>query len=418
MSCQLGEAFARSLPSIKDSVYNRLKQIEGELASLPELPRNVEHEVKRSLIQFLQHMKTAMAMKCTSFSSKWNTLNHNFQDCVFKMKPKCNVKDSETQTIDISSNDSEVTTPAPTPKRPRPSDSTMRNVTTPSKRQRQDVPTTPVKQEDVPMRSASRASSVVGSSAAGVIENPFTIFFNLGRSFMNIREIRDDILRKKRPGMPQHLVPDEVRDSLCLRAVEKWTFPLETYIKKTAELLEDTAHTALEESLGGLRQRLIFRECRHHLSAFITQQVASQRGLLTDMLNTEAYMIFVLNNDAFEDCKAKEMKELERVRGILRLKAMTYIDWNYATKALEKMTPEEKAWERKAFDTHLPKLSKDPYETEIGVAGFVRGYYMSMHSRYIGWSVFHIANLFDCSGCCSIRGRGGDECEFNPPPHI
>ncbi|KAI1760099.1 P-loop containing nucleoside triphosphate hydrolase protein [Hypoxylon sp. FL1150] len=383
LSHQLGDAFARNLPLIKDSIYSRMQLIERELTSLPELPRNVEHEVKKSLIQFLQHMKTTMAPKSTPFSSKWNTLNEQFRDCVKRMKPKCNVKDSETQTIDISSADSEAPTPAATPKRPRPSDSTMRNPTTPSKRQRQDAPSTPVKQEDVPMRGISRASSVVGTSVAESRDDPFTMYHHLGRSFMNIKEIRDDILRNKRPGMPQNLVPQEVRDALCQRAVEKWTYPLETYIKKTAEILENEARVALDQSLGGLRQRLIFRECERHLSSFIALHVASQRGHLTEMLNSEAYTIFVLNDEAFEAFKAAEMEELERMREILRQKAMTYIDWGYPIKSWDKMSRDEKLKERKMLDAHRSKLPSDPFATEIGVAGFVRGYYMMAAARFV-----------------------------------
>lgn len=44
ISAQLGDAFARSLPSIKTKVYNRLKDVERQLADLPELPSNVERE--------------------------------------------------------------------------------------------------------------------------------------------------------------------------------------------------------------------------------------------------------------------------------------------------------------------------------------------------------------------------------------
>jgi hypothetical protein len=44
ISVQLGDAFARSLPSIKTKVYNRLREIELQLSGLPELPSNVERK--------------------------------------------------------------------------------------------------------------------------------------------------------------------------------------------------------------------------------------------------------------------------------------------------------------------------------------------------------------------------------------
>lgn len=69
------------------------------------------------------------------------------------------------------------------------------------------------------------------------------------------------------------------------------------------------------------------------------------------------------------------------MRGILRLKALTLIDWNYKIHKLERMSEEEKTKERKMLDANLHKAGKDPYDTEIEVAGFVRGYYMSTTSR-------------------------------------
>ncbi|KAL7621792.1 hypothetical protein AAE478_007291 [Parahypoxylon ruwenzoriense] len=382
LSRQLGDAFARSLPSIKNMVHTRLKVIETELAGLPELPPNVEHEVKKSLFQFLGQMKSAI--KDTEFSSEWNTLNNQFQACIFRMKPTCRVKEPELQTIEVTDD-----MPIGTPKRPRPSDSTMRGSTTPSRRQRQDGMSTPVKQEDHVMSGISRASSVVGTTG-GEPRSPFIRFFNLGRCVMDIKDIHSEILRKKRPGMPRDLVPDEVRETLCMDAVKKWEGPLETYINKTAELLEKTATTVLEESLGVLRRRLIFRQCQEQLKEFIDKAVANQRARLIEMYESETYQLYMMNDDVFNRYKALEMEQLLRVRSIYRLKALTLFDWDYTIKRIEEMTEEEKIQERKKLDTHIPKLAKDSYSTELEVAGFVRGYYMMAAARFVEGATMNV----------------------------
>ncbi|OTB09408.1 hypothetical protein M426DRAFT_315968 [Hypoxylon sp. CI-4A] len=383
LSSKLGEAFAESLPSIKETVYRRLTVVQSELAALPELPVNVEHEVKRSLVQFLSQVK--ISMKDTRFSSEWNTLNSQFQACIFKIKPTCKVKDSELQTIDLSGGDSEAT---PTPsRRPRPSDSTMRNVATPSRRQRQDDPVTPtptpIKREDFPPSSVSRASSIVSATESHSL-GPFSRYASLGRLAMDIRDIRSRILRNKRPGMPRDLVPDEVRETLCLDAVKKWEEPLRTYVDKTEELLKRTINDALQESLGTLRRRLIFNECQEYLEEFIQSTVVDQTARLTDMFNNETYQLYMMNDDVFHRYKAEEMEQLKRVRGIIRLKALTLLDWGYtANRRLEDMSEEEKTKERKMLETQLPKIGKDPFDTEIEVAGFVRGYYMMAAARFV-----------------------------------
>ncbi|KAI3324441.1 dynamin family protein [Xylariaceae sp. AK1471] len=379
ISVQLGDAFARSLPSIKTKVYNRLREIQHQLSGLPELPSNVEHEVKKSLYQFLGRMKTAI--KNSEFSSEWNSLNIQFRDIIFKVKPTCRVKEPAAQTIDLSDADTEASAVTPS-RRPRPSDSTMRP--SPNKRQRQDIeaPPTPVKQESFSTSSLFRASSVVSTGVAET-QSPFASFRNLGRLAMDIREIRNQVRKKQRAGMPRDLVPDEVRETMCLDAVKKWQGPLETYIDKTASLLERVTNQTLEESLGILRRRLIFKECQAHLKEFIDKIVTSQRARLSEMYDSETYQMYMMNEDAFTRYKAQELEQLRRARSIYRLKAVALIEWGYEIKKPEEMSDDERSKEYKILNQHLPKIGKDPYETEIEVAAFVRGYYMTAATRFV-----------------------------------
>ncbi|KAI0505747.1 dynamin family protein [Xylaria bambusicola] len=378
ISVQLGNAFAKSLPTIKGKLYTRLREIEQQLEGLPEIPYNVEHEVKSSLYHFLGRMKTAI--KDSEFSSQWNTLNNQFRDIIFQIKPTCRVKEPTTQTIDLSDADTEVSAVTPS-RRPRPSDSTMRG--TPSKRPRLDeVPATPVKNESFTGSGVFHASPVI-STGPTVDLGPFTSFRNLGRLAMDIRDIRSQVAKKQRPGMPRDLVPDEVRESLCLDAVKKWYGPLEKYIDKTAELLETMAHEALEDSLGVLRRRLIFRECEGNLKEFIDELVADQRGRLSEIYDSETYQMYVLNEDTFTRYRAQELEQLRRARAIFRLKGAALIEWTYVIKKLEEMTNEEKDREAKILSHQLPKLGRDPYDTEIEVAAFVRGYYRTAAARFV-----------------------------------
>lgn len=391
ISVQLGDAFAQSLPSIKEKVYTRLREIEHQLSGLPEIPSNVEHEVKKSLYQFLGRMKTAM--KDSEFSSEWNTLNNQFRDIIFKIKPTCRVKEPSAQTIDLSDADTEVSAVTPS-RRPCPSDSTIRP--TPSKRPRpSNDPVTPVKQESFSTSIASvvRQSSVMSLGVEA--QSPFAQYRNLGRLAMDIRDIRTQVQKKQRPGMPRDLVPDEVRETMCLDAVRKWQGPLETYIDKTAELLEKTTNQALEESLGALRRRLIFKACQAHLKEFINKIVASQRARLAEMYDSETYQMYMMNEDAFTRYKSQELDQLRRARAIYRLKAVALVEWDYEIKNLADMSDSEKSKEHRMLTVQLPKIGIDPYETEIEVAAFVRGYYNTAATRFVEGVTMNVnSNLF------------------------
>jgi hypothetical protein len=187
----------------------------------------------------------------------------------------------------------------------------------------------------------------------------------------------------ERAGMPRDLVPDEVRETMCLDAVKKWQGPLETYIDKTAELLERVTNQTLEESLGVLRRRLIFKECQAHLKEFIDKIVASQRARLSEIYDSETYQMYMMNEDVFARYKAQELEQLRRARAIYRLKAVALIEWGYEIKKPEEMSDDERNKEHKILNQHLPKIGNDPYETEIEVAAFVRGYYMTAATRFV-----------------------------------
>ncbi|KAI6080508.1 P-loop containing nucleoside triphosphate hydrolase protein, partial [Hypoxylon rubiginosum] len=221
---QIGQVFVRSLPSIKTMVGAGITSVQSDLATLPGLPvANAEHDAKKSLVQALQQMKTAID---TEFSPRWNTLNEQFWACLFTMKPICKLKGSDTPVINTFNVDSDITT-----LRSRLDDPTVQN---------EDIMPRPIEQ-DIPIDSTPQASSTT---------SPFS---NFGCGTIDIEKIRNEIIRHSRPGMVQHAMPDEVLETLCLDEIKKWKLPLETYISKTTELLKKTASAVLEASLGEFR---------------------------------------------------------------------------------------------------------------------------------------------------------------------
>ncbi|KAI6082441.1 hypothetical protein F4821DRAFT_247136 [Hypoxylon rubiginosum] len=351
---QIGQAFVRRLPSIKTMVGARLTSVQSDLATLPGFPvdANAEHDAKKSLVQVLQKMKTAID---TEFSPRWNTLNEQFRACLFTMKPICKLKGSDTPVINTFNVNSDIATPR----------SRLDNLTIWS----EDTMSRPIEQ-DIPIDSTPQASST---------NSPFS---NFGCGTIDIEKIRNEIIRHSRPDMVQHAMPDEVLETLCLDEIKKWKLPLETYISKTTELLKKTASAVLEASLGEFRYRLLFSECQEKLEKFIDKAIAFQRGRLNDLYNSETYQLFIMNDDSFDRHKAQEMEQLHRMRNILRLKVSALIPRDTPIKKFGDMSEEEKTQERKILNKMIPKLPKDPFDDAIEVTGFVRGYYMLAAARF------------------------------------
>ena len=200
---------------------------------------------------------------------------------------------------------------------------------------------------------------------------------------MDIRDIRKEIMEKKRAGMPHNLVPPEVYEDMSLRAIRKWEGPISLYMTKTMELVRETVNSVLSSSLETFKQRMIFRESQQKLNEYLNQHEAHQRGLLTDRFNDETYQMFTMNNDAFERYKLQEAEVLGRARNFSRLKAATLLAWEYVAPAPEKMSAEMRTKERKMFADLLPRIGEDPFTTELQVASVVRGYYLTAASHFV-----------------------------------
>ena len=374
ISRRLGDAFADSLPSIKQKVNARLRDVRIKLSELPELPNNVEHEVKTSLYKFCGDVKDAI--RDPSFMSEWDTLNKQFQECLIKMKPTCIVKDDDPPpVIDLGGSDGE-TSPVDTPsrKRPRPSDSTMRTTGTP-RRIRTDGSFTqqmapPVKNE---LDAAVRASTPVSVSTTPMPcepPSPFVQFYQLGRQGLSIKDIRAEIMRRKLPGMPPNVIPQETYTPLFKAAIRKWEKPLQLYLQRTMAIFQRVIHSALDTSMSTFMQRNIYVQSQTHLNDFVATQDAMLDAKLVDLFLSELDHMFVIDGESYKRYKELEEETLRRARNISRLKAAGFL-WE----------PVDRAKEQEHLRKNLPRLGEDSYAAEIEVASVVRGYYImaAMH---------------------------------------
>jgi hypothetical protein len=381
LSKQLGDSFASSLPSIKQKVYERLREIQQQLEQLPELPQNVEHEVRRSLYNFYATIQ--LAIKSADFQAQWGTLNKQFQTCILKMKPICKVKDEDsTPVIDLSDENDSASLAADTPsrsngngKRPRASDSTIRNT---PKRHRTDMVATPVKVERGFPSPSLRGTPLPEDKTP----SPFAEFHGLCRPGMDISGIRAEITKHLRAGMPSNLIPQEVYDELVLKAVTLWREPLERYMDLTSEIFRSVVHKALKESMSTLSRRLIFAQSKQYLDAYIQEMEVLQRAKLVDLYDAETYQMFMTDDESYKRYREREEEGIKRMRAISRLRA-NCLHWDYTPPRWEEMREEHKAAERDMLAKDVAKLGEDPYAAEIGVASVVRGYYMLAAMRFV-----------------------------------
>lgn len=367
-----------SLPSIKHKVVARLREIEAQLSTLPELPKNVELEVRKSLMAFSSAVKETIRGR--DFSANYGALSDAFRDCILQMKPKFVLKDkSDIQVLEISDDEDDSMSAATTPGNRKRSAHGQGSAS--AKRHRPAVNggsfSVPVKTEE--NGSTPSTPSRRRPMPPSPLAPPFQQYANYGASFRTLRQISDDIRAKTKAGMPS-IVPDEVYEDLCKQAVKAWNQPMATFLQETMTRLQRIVDYVLDQAFGSLKKRLIFKESKSYMNQFLEERRAESLGFLEDVYRMETFQLFTVNKKAFEEYERSESRVLTRYRHVMRWQAFSgeasdFHDW-------EKMTPDQHFQEEKKHGIELAKMGPDAFDKELKVAAYVRGYYMLSALRF------------------------------------
>ncbi|OLN87080.1 Interferon-induced GTP-binding protein Mx [Colletotrichum chlorophyti] len=377
LSEKLGKEFAKNLPSIKEKVQAQLAAIEAELSTLPELPNNVEMEVKKSLNTFTAIVKETLRGR--DFSANYGSLSDSFRDCILHMKPKFTLKDqSDIPVLEISDDDDEsAVTPSNrkrgangqqghvNTKRPRPSvNGGSFTAASIKSEDGSSTPSTPSRRKPPPPLPLAPA---------------FRRYLAYGAKFRTLAQIRQDIRAKTKAGMP-NIVPDEVYEDLCKEAVKAWNEPTGTFLEEIMGRLHKIIEYALEQALGSLKKRQVFKKSKELMAKFLMERRREASEFLEEIYAMETFQLFTINKKAFEDYERSESRVLQRYRHVMRWQAFSgepsdFHDW-------DKMTPDQRAHEERKHSSELAKMGPDTFDKELKVAAYVRGYYMLSALRF------------------------------------
>ncbi|KAB5543142.1 P-loop containing nucleoside triphosphate hydrolase protein [Coniochaeta sp. 2T2.1] len=385
LSRKLAEDFSRSLPAVKEKLQERLHNVVNELKKLPELPDNPEFEIRKGLLEFTNMAKTCLEGQ--EFLDTWKSKELMFSKTVYDMKPKYIVKPPATNVIDLDADTPAVgNTPNRQPKRPAPADLQS----TPSKRRAgtaTGTPATGVKREDSPLSTPGgyRWSVAPVATPAG-LRPP-----GMPPRSRSLEELRAIIESKRQPGVPDS-IPDAVFQFLCTESVQPWGRPVQAFLKDTMKLVNAELHSALDTAFSMLKKRTVYREARAHLDALLKAHRETLTQQLGYALNLERRRMFTKNSSFFTTNKESELRELTRFRHFYRWASIMgqQAVQGERPKPYEKMTEEEKQQEQARMAKETPKMGRDPYQQELEVAAYVRGYYLTAASRFIDNVSLHI----------------------------
>lgn len=359
-----------------------LDSINRQLASLPELPANVELEIQTSLINFADSART----KVEEFRKSFNQLPSDFRNCLLHMKPKIALKDkSDTPILELSDDESDA--------------GSVASHATPTKRRNGVAAVTPNKRPRL-NGSQSNGGSFNGGSFNGnikpeegrgscppppspargvVLPEPFLRFSDGGRGFRTIRQVREEILAKTTAGMPNR-IPEKVYEDLAMEAVKPWNQPMEAFLKETMRLLRVELDVVLNKAFEGLKKRFVYKEAKKILHRYLEEYRERTAMALRLLYNDETSQLLTFNDTSFNQYEKEEKDILKHFRHHVRMNAAMLPTQPHV--AWDTLTEEKRTQELKRREVEKVKLGLDQFEREVEVVAYVRGYYRLAALRF------------------------------------
>ncbi|KAK0640791.1 P-loop containing nucleoside triphosphate hydrolase protein [Cercophora newfieldiana] len=377
LSFKLGEEFSKVLPEVKQKVNDRISAIDQQLKAYPDPPPNPEMEIMGSLAAFSRDVRDRVQQQ--EFMSRWDHhFMEKFRKAILSAKPKYNVRDSPRNdqppatsiaVIDLSGGSPVAHTPTRNrkhqlsnkeddsrePKRPRPESAS------------------PVKQETADWPG-------IWQAVPNFNQRPIT---------KTLADIRNMIRRNAIPGQPG-LVSGAVYQPLFTEAAVGWHRYLSEFIKQTLDFVQMEIRAIMDRALGSVMNTTFYRESDIHMQAFIDGLRVELREQLTRLYNLECQRLFTKDEASLERNKAQERKVLVRHRHHFRWAAHNGDEPPPVVRRVEDLTEEELAQEAVTIQKQMARMLPDPFEQELSVAAYVRGYYLTAANRFVDNVAIHV----------------------------
>lgn len=363
-----------SLPEVKQKVENRLRDLGEQLKQYPDPPANPEMEIMKSLADFTSRVQDRILHH--DFESAWHhTFAQAFKTTIINLKPKFNVKEP------ARSNGLNGDTPSASPTVRKRSVPVM-DLTQPlPKRQRSQQANEFVKVEapDRPSFPVTPSHTRFGTP----VPSPSRAMRS--RSLMDIRDL---INRAAVPGQLE-LVSTTVYQPLFIEAATSWAPHLDGFIENTISFLQGEIFAILEAAFSDLKSRAVYKESFRHMKAFIESHKKELRDQLMLLYKLETKRLYTTDALSLKNNKAAELEILLRHRNLLRIAAHNGDEVAPIPK-MEDLTEEDLKQESARIDKDLKKLGPDPFEKELSVAAYIRGYYLTAANRFVDYVSIHV----------------------------
>jgi len=315
------------------------------------------------------------------FLSTWDRrFREPFKKAIILGKPKFNVRDHAKATpqpiiIDLDGDSSAI--PPPVRKRSAP---VMDLTESTPKRQRG--------QQNGVKAETSEQSALPFTPRHPRSATPAAMTPSRGGRSKSLMDIRNLIRRAAIPGQPG-LVSATVYEPLYTESAKAWAPRVEWFVDNTFAFVQSEILSILDEAYSPLKNRSAYKESTEHMLSFIETHKAELRAQLQMIYQLEARRLFTSDEEALNRNRDAEMKILVRHRNHFRIAAHNGEEPSSVPK-VEDLSEEARKQEEAKMAKEMKNLGPDPFETELAVAAYVRGYYLTAANRFADYASIHV----------------------------
>jgi glycerol-3-phosphate cytidylyltransferase-like family protein len=168
--------------------------------------------------------------------------------------------------------------------------------------------------------------------------------------------------------------------------VDTWETPLEVFAQATFDLVRKQIETILHKHLKKYVQTELFRAAKAELTKFVDEHETEQRKAIQDIFQMERYKIFTVNKTASDANRQIEYQLLQKARRASRARAVAQSKMRSDPKKYPlEMESEDRnrILKKKTAEVKDEELGADPFDQELQVAAYVRGYYLTAAIRFV-----------------------------------
>ncbi|TGO27043.1 hypothetical protein BPAE_0048g00140 [Botrytis paeoniae] len=396
------------IPQIQKKLSAYRAKIDEDLRKLPELPdQNVQLEVQRLLQNFSREVKGLMTSEHTdtNFHGDWTELSQNFHKLLLHIKPMINCSHpSDTYQIPVISvddSDDEETGTFPAPdtsgkKRKYPNITKDQSFEQDGRNSENVTPVSKLRfKSETPNPRTPRPIRNAGSLSNKFKGTVFERHADLGKGFASIGDIQKEMLNSSL-GLPK-IVDPRIHQAYCRKAVSVWKDPYTDLLFAATKLLRSAVHTVVERNLGIYQQTILYKDSKILVDRWIDDLCKQQLSAIENLYQTENFRPFTLLGDAINESKKVELQKLQQSRHKHRASCLVDKQLSLGFKKIkaEKKSPDYiKARQALVDAVKNEDLDRDPFEVQLDVAAYVRGYYVVAANRFADSVCISINNCF------------------------